>query len=294
MATIEAQFDDFDSPSRKVLGVEVHHYGKGRGKAAWSNEGAYRHEPVEVRPASFNLALAHARIVFANNAAVQRQPMQRQGQVNSAHLALVPAGFDRPFKRTRFPNGRRYAVGLTLDCSGSTGYGRNLFIRQIGLGMATLFDRLPGIDFCLYGHTATYANPNAGYSAMAYQVDMHQVKDWGQPWGTKQEAALQALHSASDNLDGHTLEFMRKQVEGRRASDRIIFYLTDGEMPAANQVEETEVLIRELAICKKQGIKVIGIGVETDSPTQYGLDTIRVDDPTDLKHLIKEVGKRLS
>lgn len=300
LAAVDAQFDSFDSPSADVLGNRVFTWNNGRpdkecsawGAAARTYFYANAHLDVVVENKDIAKAAAHARVVFGNNAAVHKTPMQRSGQINAAHLAFVPAGMDRPFKRTRFPDGRSYAIGLTLDCSGSTGTHRNIMIRQIGLGMAQLFNGLPGVNFALFGHTAD--SMDAGSYKTVYQCDMHQVKSWTETWGQRQVAALQALHAGLDNLDGHTLEFMRKQVEGQRATDRIIFYLTDGEMPAANREEEGEILGRELAYCKRAGITVIGIGVNTDSPKRWGLDTIQMDDPSDLKHLIREVGKRLS
>jgi hypothetical protein len=295
MRAVDAQFDQFDAPSRTVLRMNVHEWAGDKTKAVAWGHSMWSHAPVEVESKDYNQALGLARIVFGNNAAVKRDPMQRSGQINQAHLCHVPAGMKRPFKRTRFPNGRDYKICMTLDVSGSTQGTRNNMIRQVGLGTAKVLHQLPGVDFEIWGHTATYADDGGwSYNDVIYQGDMHQIKAFGQPWGTQQVAALQALHASMDNLDGHTLEFCRKRIETQRATDRIIFYLTDGEMPAANREDEIDVLVRELEYCKRNDIKVIGIGVNTDSPTKWGLDTIRVDDPSDLRHLFQEIGKRLA
>jgi hypothetical protein len=71
------------------------------------------------------------------------------------------------------------------------------------------------------------------------------------------------------------------------ATDRIVIYYTDGEMPAENKEEETQILLREIDLYKKYGITLVCVGIQTDSPKQYGLPTVRVDSDDDLVKVIK-------
>jgi hypothetical protein len=53
-------------------------------------------------------------------------------------------------------------------------------------------------------------------------------------------------------------------------------------------------LLSELKEFTKRHYTMIGVGVATDSPNRYGLDTIQVDDPEDVALLVRELEKRLA
>ena len=89
------------------------------------------------------------------------------------------------------------------------------------------------------------------------------------------------------------MEFGRKQMSKVDATDKIMLYYTDGKMPAANKDEELEVLQRQIKLCKRDQITLLGVGIRTDSPVRHGLDTVQVDGDDDLPRVVEHLGKRL-
>ena len=78
-----------------------------------------------------------------------------------------------------------------------------------------------------------------------------------------------------------------------QATDKIILYCTDGKMPAENHDEELEILQREIKICKQKGYTLLGVGIRTDSPVRHGLDTVQVDEHSDVVKVVRHLEKRL-
>jgi cobalamin biosynthesis protein CobT len=191
----------------------------------------------------------------------------------------------RLFQKKRNPGKRSYAVVLGIDISGST-IGLNIALaKQAAYAQAELCNRL-GIDFAVYAHSAT---PVGG----THILDMYAIKDFDSPWDTKSQKALLSIGSASENLDGHSLEFYRKMIERHPATDKIILYYSDGKMPAANYSEELTVLQREIETCRRKNITLLGVGIRTDSPTKHGLDTVQVDGPAEVGKVVRHLESRI-
>lgn len=323
MAQAEAQFDKFDDLSPNIFSLHVHEWGKpvvtpsGVDRSAelgWNKTvREYQDSTERLYPLPGEALLAksvqHARLVFAENRAVHSVAGFRAGFVDSRRLALVATGEQRVFMRRATPDTRDYEALIGLDISGSTSGRRNVLIKRMAYGMSELFHRV-GVNFSLYAHTAWHSDikahmsyghrtvkgvplPGQSQYSMTEDVDIYEIKRSDMPWNVTAKEALDALCAAANNLDGHTLEFYRKQIEGSRAAVKLLFYVTDGAMPASNYDEERAILMREIKICRELGIHLIGIGIETDSPKEYGLDTIEVQGAEDLPMVIREVEKRL-
>jgi len=140
---------------------------------------------------------------------------------------------------------------------------------------------------------ADASQPRAENGGWMMSLDMYVIKDEHEPWDSKCRARLADLGPSGANLDGHSLEFYRKRCEESSATDKIIMYYTDGEMPAENYAEELDLLQENIAKCKRERITLMGVGIGTDSPANHGLDTIQVDGPEDLRKVVKHLGKRL-
>jgi hypothetical protein len=73
----------------------------------------------------------------------------------------------------------------------------------------------------------------------------------------------------------------------------VILYYSDGKMPLENYYEELEILQREIATCKQRGITLLGVGIRTDSPQSHGLDTVEVNDSSDIGRVVNHLEKVL-
>lgn len=245
-------------------------------------------------------AVRHMRSVLDENKRTRYVGNLKSGRINTRVLGRrAPLEDERIMRKKITPRKRDYVVLIGLDGSGSTGqYDRNAKIKRMAFSQASMLHRL-GIPFALYGHTA-YTCPAADFdggfftSSGVYSLYMLPIKEINEPWNDKTKEKLASMQAMLENLDGHTLEFYRKVLQNRPETDKILIYNTDGKMPAANYTEEREVLEREIRVCEQKGITLLGVGINTDSPKEYGMDTVRVDEDEDLHKVIEQLDRRLS
>jgi hypothetical protein len=247
-------------------------------------------------------ALMKMRLVFAENKRTQRNRNQRSGRLQTRALGKrAPFGDDRLFGKKVVPAKRDYIVLIFLDVSGSTAMGgggkANIqLIKEAAMGQAELCART-GVPFEVLAHTGAPATASemTGWDATDKNLwlDIYHIKDEDEPWDDKAKQRLMDIGPSYYNLDGHTLEYARRRVEQSRATDKVILYYSDGKMPLENYYEELEILQREIATCKQRGITLLGVGIRTDSPAQHGLDTVQVDDSSDIGRVVQHLERRL-
>ena len=291
----------FDRASTGVGGVREYEYGKNPFR--WGTDYWYKPKPKEFTPAEsvIGKALMKARAVFADNARAKRERNLRSGKINGRALGRrAPLQDDRLFQRKTLPGKKEYIVGITLDCSGSTEDNfRMERIKRAAFAKAELLARL-GVEFYITAHTGGKEEfwTHDYYRAMAMEhledVMILWIKRPGEPWNDKTRDRLAALTPLANNFDGHTLEFHRKLLQSRRESDKVLLYYTDGAMPAANYQEERPLLEEEIVTCKKLGITLGAVGINTDSPKEYGFETVRVDSDDDLIKVVNLLERMLT
>lgn len=278
------QAEHFDTPSASISGVEVHRADKpATASFRWFDESRAgdirQYKPEE---ALVNRLIFQMRRIFAENRHAKVERGHRGGRPDSTRLHTVASGNKKVFTRTERPGKRDYFVGIALDCSGSTGGPTNELIKEMGMALGDLLDRV-GVPFVMYGHTS-----HRNYSGME-SLDILNVRTHGERWTDKERRALTCLQGHEYNIDGHMLEWMRKRADESTASDKLILYVTDGEMPNHNYSDEVEVLERELETCKQRRINLLGVGIETDSPKRHGLNTVCLNSTSDLHLLMEEL-----
>lgn len=304
MEKAEEQVEHFDAPSATVSGVRVVEHGD-TSHRGWATRGdSPRHQPETLMPPEtiMNLALFNLRKAFAENRHARKQYGHRSGRLVANRLATVPLGNKEVFSRSRKPGRRDYFVCVTLDISGSTGSGlrrdnqpencvtRVDLIKRLGMALGELFDR-GGVEFAMYAHSGDYDRESSTYTLL---VEQYEIKGRRDRWDSKARESLARLGSHQANLDGHTLEFVRKRCDESQATDKIILFVTDGDMPAENYEDELEVLQREIAECKRRGYTLLGVGIENDAPTEHGLETVHVDGVEDIPKLIANLETKMS
>lgn len=282
MTLMIAQGDHFDEPSMGLSGVKVYKKGDPHFSVWGSGDASVR--PPEALIAS---TLMKARTVFAANLRGKHERGLKRGRVHSSSLAAkAPFNDPRMFERKTLPGRQSYFVGIGLDISGSTG-GINIdLIKRLAYAEAELLTRL-NIPFFMYAHTGGSARGGR------YDLMMHEIKAPDEPWTQACKTAVEALQPYAANLDGHTLEFYRKILDTRRETTRIMHYYSDGAMPMENGPEERRVLVREIKTCKLRGYKLVGVGVRSDAPKAYGLETVLVNRVGDIKLIVDDLEKRL-
>lgn len=235
-------------------------------------------------------ALLKTRRIFSDNQTAILENNLRSGRVNGKVLGKRAWNDDdRLFGKKRIPGKRNYAVLIGIDIS-SSNMGSNLaLVKRAAFAQAELCHRV-GVEFQIVAHSCSVSG---GQGNRKYVMHLHHIKGWNEPWDSLTKKRISELVAVGGNLDGHALEFMRKQLGKVEATDKILLYYTDGKMPAANMEEEREVLERQIKLCKRDQITLLGVGMGTDSPERHGLDTVQVDDDSDLAGVVEHLGKRL-
>lgn len=287
----------FETESINVTSVREFRYGvdhpSGAEAEAWASkwshyQGSGTEADLDIPESILGPALLEMRRVFSDNERASMERHLRSGRINQKVLGKRAwAKDDRLFQKKRLPGKKSYAVILGIDISAST-FGLNIALaKRAAMAQAELLSRA-GIDFAVYAHSAEVVR-NAYPNYYGLSLDIYELKSFDDPWGPRENEALEKLGSASENIDGHTIEYYRKAIERHPATDKIILYYSDGKMPAANHDEELEILTREIATCKKKNITLMGVGIRTDSPSRHGLETVQVDDDSDLVKVIRHL-----
>jgi hypothetical protein len=299
----------FETPSRNIFGVREHKFGSpivvdGRDMSqAWSHtswiyaghSAAQLGTSGDFDPPETILgpALTRMRVTFTDNARGKDEPHLKSGRVNGRVLGRRAwAEDERLFRRRIQPGKKSYFVLIGMDVSGST-LGRNIQLeKRAVMAQAELCHRM-GIKFAVFAHSGNHHSPR-GTRGDGLDLDIYVIKDDRQPWNEDTKAALREIGPDSANLDGHTLEYYRKYIQRRPETDKVILYYTDGKMPAENFDEELVILEREIKVCKRQRITLLGVGIRTNSPVRHGLDTVEVTTDEDIVKVVRHLEKRLS
>lgn len=297
----------FETPSTAVVGVRENKYGvneSGRsGKInAWEKTRLTINKAQRINngmdgdfdPSEQILgpALLHMRVVFSDNKRGKNTVHLKSGRVNGKVLGRrAPTHDPRLFKKRTQPGKKDYFVVIGVDISGST-TGLNLVLtKKAVMAQATLLSRM-GIKFAIYAHSGVYLASDWRSNRTA-ELDIYHVKDAEEPWSEEVKNRLRELAAYEVNLDGHALEYLRKVADRSNATDKIILYYSDGKMPAENYEEELEILQREIKICARKDYNLLGVGIRTDSPARHGLDTVQVDDDSDLIKVVRHIEGKL-
>jgi hypothetical protein len=295
LAIIQGMY--FETPSTNVTGVSVWTDPADEESPSWGawldiSDQQKRFLGVEcdmdIPESVMGPALLRLRRVFSDNQIAAHENNRKSGRVDKRVLGRrARSGDSRLFTKKRLPGKRNYAVLIGIDLSSST-LGDNLALaKRAAFAQADLCARL-GVEFAVYGH-------NANRSTLGgLGMDIYVIKSWDQPWNEAARDRIGVIGAAGGNLDGHTMEYYRKALDAVQATDKVLMYYTDGKMPAANYEEELTVLQREIKICKQRAYTLMAVGIRTDSPIQHGLDTVQVDDDSDLQRVVEHLGKRLA
>lgn len=248
--------------------------------------------PQKVPRNALTPSLSRLRVVFAaNHKTGLERSLKRGPRLDVRHLHRIGTQQDNHeiFAKRNVPKARDWFVVVGLDFSGSTGQnGAQIAMIKAGHAVGELLHEL-GIRFAMYAHSS-----GMDYDFGGRCLEHVEVKGPDTNWKANGvQDVLFAQRGRGVNLDGHSLEQYRKVVEAQRATDKMVMYFTDGEMPNANFDEELRLLKENIEILKRQRTHIFGVGYRTDAPKNHGLDTIRFSTPEDIPSIVKGLEDRL-
>lgn len=311
VAALQAHW--FEGPSEQVGGVRIIEYGENNGVAGF-NIANVRNTDLAPPYSVVGPIVNKGRVAFSPNKRNRYESGLKSGKINPRALRRIPSGADDLFRKKHVAAKRSYHVIITMDVSGSTASEApsEHFPDQSTLDMmqrsvfaqAEALDKL-NISFEVWAHTADWfftAKERTDFFAKNRELDfppmdiwLLQVKQPSDKWDADARERMHALRPLGGNLDGHTLQIMRKRADemSRKFTNVIICYYTDGAMPASNAREEGRILKDETELCKRKGIPLLAVAAGTDSPKEWGFNTVRIDSDKDLTKVMEQLERAI-
>ena len=233
--------------------------------------------------------VGRARRVFSDNRAVKRTKGQPRGRVEPTLLgkrAWNPED-NRVFGSRVRPTAPSYSVLIGMDDSYSTvGRGIAELIRNCADAMGQLCSRT-GVEFSIYAHTTN----DGAWGIKTYDMEIYQLKTWAEQWTPQVRDRLGRLEPGNTNQDGSILRLYRRQLQTRPTTEKILLYFTDGEIPGTGGSAEAAIMRSEVDACRRAGITLLGVGIKTRSPEEFGIPTVSLDKATDIGHVLEFLAK---
>ncbi|WP_328223478.1 cobaltochelatase CobT-related protein [Aeromonas caviae] len=241
---------------------------------------------------------------------------QESGRINPSSLARLYVGDTRVFRRKVEHRSKSFDVTLLIDCSGSMHHGTGSLSRfqtamVAAYAMGDTLHRI-GVNFEILGFTT---KPHTGEWGETCRKEMgtHGItfgridwlympifKSFEERWGPKQMERIGAAFHVEDflreNVDGESVQIAAQRLIGQRSEGKMLVVLSDGA-PACHTYDRTALnrhLSKSIKSAERAGIKVIGVGIDTDSVSRYYSDYIVLNDVTKLPtELVEQIQKVL-
>ena len=271
------QIAETGSPQKGVGSVNVRRAGQG------DLRGRGRSKPLPVPESIVGDLVMRGRAVFAENQRVKYHRDRTRGRVAPTMLGRRGWNPDdkRLFAQRHVPDTRKYAVLVGVDNSGSTSGGLDKLLRQTSVAIAKMCHRI-GVDVGIYAHTSEYQD-----------VEIYEMKALRSAWRPEIEKDMWGLGIGHSNADGTILRVYRRQLEATDATDKVLLFFTDGVIPGYGGAEQKQIMREEVQACKRAGITLVGVGVKTDSPRDFGIETVRLDSEKDLRGLLEYLAEKI-
>lgn len=271
------QVKETGAPQLGVGSVNVRRAGQGRLR------GKGKLKPTPVPESILGDLVMRGRAVFAENQRVKYHRDRTRGRV--APSVLGRRGWNpedkRLFAQRHVPDTRKYSILVGIDNSGSTSGELSRMLRQTSLAIAQMCHRI-GVGVGVYAHTSE-----------TQDVEIYEMKALGDPWRPELEREVWRLGIGHSNADGTILRVYRRQLEATDATDKILLFFTDGVIPGYGGSAQAQIMREEVQACKRAGITLVGVGVGTDSPKQFGIETVRLDSEKDLRALLEYLADKI-
>ena len=241
---------------------------------------------------------------------------QESGRINPSSLARLYVGDTRVFRRKVEHRSKSFDVTLLIDCSGSMHHGTGSLSRfqtamVAAYAMGDTLHRI-GVNFEILGFTTkphtgewgeTCRKEMSSHGITFGRIDwlyMPIFKSFEERWGPKQMERIGAAFHTEDflreNVDGESVQIAAQRLAGQRSEGKMLIVLSDGA-PACHTYDRTALnrhLSKSIKSAERAGIKVIGVGIDTDSVSRYYSDYIVLNDVTKLPtELVEQIQKVL-
>lgn len=232
--------------------------------------------------------------------------MQYSGRLNASSLARLSVGDTRVFRRREETRSKSYDVTLLIDASGSMNHsaGRGSLTRfqtamVAAYGLGETLHRI-GVNFEILGfttkgHTSAWSDEcrraERKHGVRFGRIDwiyMPIFKSFDERWTpTTMNRIAAAFADGSflrENVDGECVQIAAQRLMSQKSEGKLLIVLSDGS-PAccsSNYASLNRHLRRSVQVAERSGIKVVGVGVDTDVVRSFYDDYIVLNDVTKL------------
>ena len=217
----------------------------------------------------------------------------RKGKLYNPALARLLMGDDRVFRKKQVGRSKDVAVSLVVDCSGSM-Y-RDSKIRNAVIAAYAFCSVLTnmGIACEVIGFTTLNVECDYAYSRIG-AIYMPIFKSFTDQWDMSAKRRTiypcENKQMLKNNVDGECVQIAANRLLARPEAGKIMIVLSDGQ-PAADGVNlDLESHLQSTLEDLEKRIKIIGIGIQSNSVADYYKNYVVLDQVEDLpKTVIQKV-----
>jgi len=204
----------------------------------------------------------------------RKEPYQRHGKIDKKRFVAIAKSLSKEvFSRQKDGEEISTAVEIVIDESGSMN-GEIHDVRLLAIAIGESLSKV-GVPFEITGTTTQFGQDDSRIPPMdgmnrTNPIVYNHYKAFDEHWDVVKSRLMQ-MRAKKHNVDGEVVEYAAMRLAGRNESRRVVFSLSDGE-PCAGQYNDDVMganLKRVCERCRKNGIEVYGIGLETNEPAQF-------------------------
>jgi len=232
----------------------------------------------------------------------------RSGRLHSANLSRLALNDDRVFSRKQESTSKDVAVELVVDASGSMSGSKIHTASQAAFALSAVLDRI-GIKNEVICFTTkelgcspsevskssaaigrSYSRMEALYMPILKGYEERMTTDVKERFGW-----LPNTRILRSNVDGESVEIAARRLMARREAGKIMLVLSDGYPAAAgNSADLNRHLKQKVKDIAASGVKVVGIGIQSDAVRQFYPKSLVLNNVEDLPSVvIKELRQLL-
>lgn len=217
----------------------------------------------------------------------------RKGKLYNPALARLLMGDDRVFRKKQVGRSKDVAVSLVVDCSGSMYWDSK--IRNAVIAAYAFCSVLTnmGIACEVIGFTTLNVERDYAYSRIG-AIYMPIFKSFTDQWDMSAKRRTiypcENKQMLKNNVDGECVQIAANRLLARPEAGKIMIVLSDGQ-PAADGVDlDLESHLQSTLEDLEKRIKIIGIGIQSNSVADYYKNYVVLDQVEDLpKTVIQKV-----
>lgn len=229
---------------------------------------------------------------------------QKSGRVNPASLSRLSVGDNRVFRKKVEHTATDYDVSILVDLSGSMSsrageFNRAMLAMISAYAVGCALDKI-NINFEILGfttkgsHSTDVRGEGAIYSKCARYDNIYMpiYKSFDERWTPTCFSRIARTFAdqsfMSENVDGECLEITARRLMAQKAKGKAMLVLSDGS-PAcrtSNYAALSNHLKKVTRDIEKAGIKLVGIGINTDSVNSYYSNPVVLNNVTELPSVL--------